>query len=225
MLNWDDTLVRKLLDLSGAVLLPILDICVISDTERSASEDNCADVVVVASSSDSLLVSFGRTSLISQDEAGADPNSGSTKHKSSSNSLTIIDTTGSNDLYGCARHGAGLAFAELDNSGDQNSCGNIASVSTSLTTLCANNVDAEIETLLDVLRVTDHVHVEDARLVEAVDNMLGWDTDSGDEELGAAVDDDAHELVEFALSIIVTALIISSASAQLNCNRETDVSM
>jgi hypothetical protein len=176
VLNRNDTLVRKLLDLRCAVLFPVGDVWIISDTERSASEDDCADIIVVTSSSDSLLVSLRCTSLIGQDEAGTHPNGGSTKHKGGGDSLAIIDTTSSDDLDRSAGHGAGLALAELNNSGDQNSCRNITSVSSSLTTLCANDIDAEIEAFLDVLGVADHVHVKDAGLVETVDDMLGWDT-------------------------------------------------
>jgi hypothetical protein len=225
VLDRNNSLACKLLNLSSTVLFPVGNISVVSYTERSASKDDCADVVVVASSSDSLLVSLWRTSLISQDEAGTYPNSGSAKHKSSSNSLAIVDTTGSNDLHRCASHRAGLAFAEVDDSWDQNCCGNIASVSTSLTTLCANDVDAKIEALLDVLWVADHVRVEYAGLVEALDDMFGWNTNGGDEELGATVDDDAHELVKFALSIVIAVLIGLSACAQLTCNHKTDASM
>ena len=61
--------------------------------------------------------------------------------------------------------------------------------------------------------------------METIDDMLGRDADGGDEELGATVDDDANELVEFALSIIVAELVVSSALAQLNCNHETGVNM
>jgi hypothetical protein len=39
--------------------------------------------------------------------------------------------------------------------------------------------------------------------VESVDDMFRWDTDGGDEELSAAVDDDADELVELAFCVIV----------------------
>lgn len=225
MLNGNNTLVCKLLNLSSPILLPVGNICVVSDAERSASEDDSSDIIVVASSSDSLLMSLRRTSLICQDEAGTDPNGRSTKHKSCGNSLAIIDTTSSDNLDRCAGHWAGLTLAELDNSGDQNSCGNIASVSTSLSTLCTNDINTEIEAFFDVLGVADHVHVEDAGVVETIDDMLGWDTDGGDEQLCAAVNDDAHKLVELALSIIVAALIALSALAQLNCNHKTGVSM
>jgi len=51
--------------------------------------------------------------------------------------------------------------------------------------------------------VADHVHVEDAGFVEALDNMLWGNTDGGDEELGAAVDDDANEFVKFTFGIVV----------------------
>lgn len=34
--------------------------------------------------------------------------------------------------------------------------------------------------------------------------MLGRDTDSGNEELGARIDDDANQLVELALRVIIT---------------------
>lgn len=35
-----------------------------------------------------------------------------------------------------------------------------------------------------------NVHVQDTGAVESVDNVLRWDTDGGDEELRAALDND-----------------------------------
>ena len=61
--------------------------------------------------------------------------------------------------------------------------------------------------------------------MKTVDDMLGWDADGGDEELCATVDDDAHELVELSLSIIIAVLIVLSASAQLSCNYGKNVSI
>lgn len=52
--------------------------------------------------------------------------------------------------------------------------------------------------------VADHVHVEDAGFVEALDDVFGRDADGGDEEFGAGVDDDGDEVVEFALCVVVT---------------------
>jgi hypothetical protein len=51
--------------------------------------------------------------------------------------------------------------------------------------------------------VADHVHAEDAGTVELLDNGLGGNTDGGDEELGAALDDDVDELVELTLGVVV----------------------
>jgi hypothetical protein len=54
-----------------------------------------------------------------------------------------------------------------------------------------------------VFRVADHVHVEDAGLVEAVDYWFWGHTDCGDEEFGAGVDDYGYEFVEFAFGVVV----------------------
>lgn len=73
-----------------------------------------------------------------------------------------------------------------------------------LSSLCADEVDTEIEALLDVLGVADHVHVENAVLVKLVNDSLGWDTDSGNEELSTGVDDNVNELVKLSLGVVVT---------------------
>lgn len=203
MLNWNDTLARELLDFSSSVVLPVRDVCVVSYSQWSTSEDNCADVVIMASSSDSLLVSLWCTSLISQDESSSNPDRRGTEHKSSGNSLTIVNATSSNNLYWLSSHWAGLALDELDNGWDQDGCWHISSVSTSLTTLCADDINAEFEALLHMLGVANHVHVEDAGLVESLDNMLGRNTDGRDEQFCARVDDDAYEFVELALCVII----------------------
>jgi len=51
--------------------------------------------------------------------------------------------------------------------------------------------------------VADHVHVQDAGLVQPLDDVLGGHADGGDKELGAAVDDDGDELVELAFGVVV----------------------
>lgn len=63
-------------------------------------------------------------------------------------------------------------------------------MSTTLTALGADDVDAGGETLCDVLGVPDHVHVWDSCGVETVDDFLWWDTDCRDEERGLFGDDD-----------------------------------
>ena len=51
--------------------------------------------------------------------------------------------------------------------------------------------------------MADHIHVEDAGFVETLDDVLGGYADGGDEELGAGVDDDGDEFVEFAFGVVI----------------------
>ncbi len=65
-------------------------------------------------------------------------------------------------------------------------------MATTLTALCADHVNANIEALLDVLGVTDHVHVENAGTVKLIHDSLGRYTNGGDEEFGTRFDDDIN---------------------------------
>jgi hypothetical protein len=53
--------------------------------------------------------------------------------------------------------------------------------------------------------VADHVHVDDAVLVQLLNDVLRGDADGRDEELGAGLDDDVDQLVELALGVVVAA--------------------
>lgn len=76
-------------------------------------------------------------------------------------------------------------------------------MATAFAALGADHVGADVEAFLNVLGVPDHVHVEDAGFVEALDDGFGGDADGGDEEAGAGVDDDGYEIVEFAFGVVV----------------------
>ena len=82
-------------------------------------------------------------------------------------------------------------------------------MSTSLTTLSADHVDTELDTLRHVLWVTDHVHVKDAGLVDLLDNVLWWDSDSADKESGTRVDDNVNQVIEFAFRVVVAVAVVS----------------
>jgi len=113
-----------------------------------------------------------------------------------------VDTAGGDDLDGLAGEGGGLALDELDDGGDEHGGGDVTGVAAALAALGADDVDAELEALLDVLGVADHVHVDDTGLVETVDDGAGGNADGGDEELGAGLDDDVNELVELAVRVV-----------------------
>lgn len=58
MFDRDDALAGELFDVSLSVLLPVGDVWVVADSERSAGEDYCADVIVEAGGLDGVLVGF-----------------------------------------------------------------------------------------------------------------------------------------------------------------------
>ncbi len=41
--------------------------------------------------------------------------------------------------------------------------------------------------------------------MEALDDMLWWYTDRGDEELSSTIDDDTHKFVKFAFGVVVAS--------------------
>jgi hypothetical protein len=150
-------------------------------------------------------VSLGSTGLISQDEAGTNPDSGSAEHERGSNGVTVVQTTGSDDLDGLAGQRALVALDQLGNSGNENSGGNVASVATALATLSTDNIDADLEALLDVLGVTDHVHDENTGAVQTIDDELGGNANGADEELRALLDDNIDELVKLTLGVVIAS--------------------
>ena len=84
-------------------------------------------------------------------------------------------------------------------------------MSAALAALRADQVRAPLEALLDVLRVPDHVHVQDVVLVEFVDDGLRGDAHGGDEELRAGLDDDVDQLAELAFGVVVAGLVSSGS--------------
>ena len=167
------------------------------------SEDDSADIVVKASSLNSILVSFRGTSLVTQDEASSNPHGGSAEHESSSNRLAVEQTTGSNNLHGLASERALVALDQLGNSRDQDGGGDIASVATTLTTLSADDIGTKVKALLDVLGVSDHVHIEHAVLVQLLHDGAGRNTDSADKQSGAAFNDNINERIELSVGVIM----------------------
>ena len=172
---------------------------------RTYSEDNGSDIVVKASGANGLLVSLGGTSLLGKDETGTNPHGRSAKHQARRNGLAAVDTASSNDLDGLAGQRAGLTLDKPGDLGDEDGGWDISGVTATLTSLGADNISAAVEGLLNVLGVANHVHAEDIGLVEAVDDVLWWDTDGGHKEFGTALDDNGDKLIEFSLGIIIAS--------------------
>ena len=88
-------------------------------------------------------------------------------------------------------------------------------MTTALTTLGADDVHTNVQAFLNVLGVANHVHAEDTSAVELLNDSLGGNTNSRDEELGAALDNDIDELVELALSIVIASWRAMLAGVEL----------
>jgi len=76
-------------------------------------------------------------------------------------------------------------------------------VTTTLTSLSADDINSKCKALLYMLWVADHVHVENSGFVELVDNGLGGNTDGGDEELSTRLNDNVYKIVELSLGVVV----------------------
>ena len=203
------TLGGELLHLGLAVDLPVVDVVVVPHAHGAAGEDDGAHVVVVARGADGFLVGLGGAGLVGEDEARADPDGTGAHHKRRGEELAVEDTTCGNNLDGATGEGGLGLVADLDDGGDEHGGGNVTSVATALAALSADDVDADVEALLDVLDVADHVHVVDSMLVELVDDGLGGHTDGGDEELSALLDDDVDELIELTLGVVIAILTLA----------------
>lgn len=121
---------------------------------------------------------FVEHAYLCENETCADPDSAGSERQRSSQTLTAENTTCSDDLYGLTSHGALVAFAKCGDRWNENGRRHISSVATTLTSLCADHVRSEFEALLDVLWVSDHVHVENAGLVKTLNSGLGRNADS-----------------------------------------------
>lgn len=106
------------------------------------------------------MVVVGSIAYLRKDESGTDPDGGGTESKSCGKCLAVEDTSCSDDLHWLAGHRALVAPAKACDFRDEDSGWDVSSVTTSLTTLGADHVGTELEALLDVLRVANHVPKE-----------------------------------------------------------------
>ena len=151
-----------------------------------------------------------KSAYLRQHETCADPDGTGTKRQCGRQTLSVEDTSRSDDLHRLSCHGACLGLAQGFDCGDQYRCRYITSVSTTLAALCADEIRTESKALWHMLGVADHVHVEDAMLVQSVDDGLWRYTDSRDEKLSTTIDDNADELVELALGVVVAGGFVSA---------------
>lgn len=78
----------------------------------------------------------------------------------------------------------------------------ITSVASSLAGLGADEINTDLEGLLHMLGVADHVHDDYAGFVELVDGPFGRNTNSRDKEGGFLLDDNFDEFGELTVGVV-----------------------
>ena len=149
-----------------------------------------------------LLCNFGRARLSGRNEARANPHSTSAEHQACSNPAAVINTAGSNELHRLSSHGRGIVLDDVCTGRDKHTRRGLSRMPASLAALCANDIRTGLARFMRMLRVADHVHVQDAVGVELVDDGLRRDAHRGDKELGSTLDDDVDQVVQCTFGII-----------------------
>ena len=98
-----------------------------------------------------------------------------------------------------------LTSAHSGNSWDEDTSGDVTGVTTGLTALGTKKINAHIHAFLDVLRVSNHIHIEKPVFMQLVDNRLGRDANGSNEKLSARFNDDIDKLVEFTFGVVMAS--------------------
>jgi hypothetical protein len=117
--------------------------------------------------------------------------------------LAIVHPARCNQRDLTTGEGTDLASEKLCHGGDQDNGRDVASVASSLAPLRADKIRSDFNSFESVLRVSDHVHVEDAALVQTVGCPFRGDTNGADEQFGAAFDDDLDKLAELPVGVVI----------------------
>ena len=149
-----------------------------------------------------LLCNFWCARLSRRDEPCAHPHRAGAEHQTCSDPAAIVDASCSNELHRLIRQWRRVVLDDIRTCGDQDTCRGVSRVAPCLAALCADDIRAGLACLVCVLRVTDHVHVQNAVGVEFVNYVFWRDADGGDEELRATFDDDVDEFIQTAFSIV-----------------------
>jgi hypothetical protein len=72
-----------------------------------------------------------------------------------------------------------------------------------LATLRTNQVDVQIQALLDMLWVPNHVHVHDSARMKPVDGSTGWHTYRRNEQLRLRLDNDVYQLHDLPFRVVI----------------------
>jgi hypothetical protein len=104
-----------------------------------------------------LLMHRRGTRLLTSNEPGADPHGLSAISQVGREAPTVVHGAGTDDQDRPTSQRGCLSFDFVHDGGDQDRGGHVARVSASFTGLSADEVDADLESLGNVLGMTDHL--------------------------------------------------------------------
>ena len=100
---------------------------------------------------------FRRARLDTCNEARTDPDRLCAPRQVRRETTPVVHRARTDDVDGLASQRRLATLARVDAGRDENGRGDVAGVTTTLTRLCADEVDASVESLCDMLRVADHL--------------------------------------------------------------------
>nr|POE63738.1 hypothetical protein CFP56_04641 [Quercus suber] len=206
-----DPAITQPLDLCRPIDLPRTDIVIRADAQRPTRDHQRPRRVLKRGRHDGFFVLLAAPRLLRRDEARPHPRANRTERQHRGQRSAVVDATGGHHHRRLARQRTGILPRDVDDRGDQDARRDVARVAAAFAALGAHDIHARLQRLVRVLRVSDHVHDEDARGMQALDDMRGWDADSADEERRFLLDRNADQLVELAVGVVVVGLARAAA--------------
>jgi len=188
--------------------VPLADIIVRLHAQRPSRQNKGPLGAGEIAADDLLLVLLGAARLHSGHEARSNPDAAGALHQAGGQTPSVGDAAcGNHEGVLLAAQELGLVLPRHVHDGrDQDAVGDVARVSATLTALRAHHVDTQLQSLDGMLGVSDHVHDQNAGVMQPVDDALGRDAHGGHKQLGARLDGDVDQLVQLAVGVVVVGL-------------------
>ena len=153
----NDALRSELTNLRLAILLPVLDVRRLAHAQRAPRVYQRTHDVAVVRAEEGRLVRARCARLLRRDEARAHPDGLRAVDEVRGQPAPVVYCARADDPYWLASERGGAALDRVDDGGDEDGRGDIARVAASFACLRADEVNANIECLFDVLGMADHL--------------------------------------------------------------------
>jgi hypothetical protein len=157
MLIRNDALRSELPNLRLAIPLPVLDVRRPAHAQRAPRVDQRAHDVAVVRAEEGRLVRSRCARLLRRDEARAHPDGLRAVDEVRGQPAPIVDCARADNPYWLAGEWGGAALDCVDDGGNEDGRGDVTRVAAAFACLRADEVDADVECLFDVLGMADHL--------------------------------------------------------------------